>query len=86
MDPIQKAAQLLLRLIATGLILISGLLIGLEFLAHRAKHTELNLIKIAALALLCLAGIGLLAASRRLAARLAGETDAPEADDDTPPE
>lgn len=79
-DPIQKAAQLLLRLVAAGLILVGGLMTALEFLAHRAKQTELHPLKVAAFGLLFLAGVLLCAASRRLAARFTGND---ETDDDT---
>lgn len=84
MDPIQKAAQLLLRLAAAGLILIGGLLVGLEFLTHRAKQTEINSLKVAAFGLLVLGGIGLLIVSRKLAARLTGEDEAADEDSQTP--
>ena len=71
-DPIQKAAQLLLRLVAAGLILIGGLMAALEVLAHRAKQTEVNFLQVAAFGLLFLAGVLLFAASRKLAARFTG--------------
>jgi TRAP-type C4-dicarboxylate transport system permease small subunit len=84
-DPYQKAAQLLLRLVAAGAMLVGGMMVALEFLAHRARQTEMPSLKVAAFALLLLAGVMLFAVSRNLAARLTGEDD-DEADDDSPTE
>jgi hypothetical protein len=84
MDPNQKIAQLLLRLVATGLILIGGLVLGLELLEHRLRQVELSWVKVGFHAVLVLAGLILLALSARLAARFAGGDD--EDADEPPPD
>lgn len=70
MNPYKKGATLLLRLAASGLILIGGLLAGLEFLNHRARGTDPNLLKVAGYALMLVAGAVLFTLSSRLASRL----------------
>lgn len=75
MNPYQKGAQLLIRLVAAGMILIGGMLAGLEFLNHRARHVDLDIPKITLHSLVVLAGVALLVISRKLAARLTGETE-----------
>jgi hypothetical protein len=84
MNPYQKGAQLLIRLVAAGLVLIGGMLAGLEFLSHRARHVELNVFKMAGYALMFFAGVVLLIASSKLAARLTDES--PEDDNEETPD
>lgn len=84
MDPNQKIAQLLLRLVAAGLILIGGMLLGLELLDHRLRQAELSAFKVGLHAVLLLGGLILLAASARLAARIAGGDE--DDGDDLPPD
>ena len=75
MNPYKKGATLLLRLAASGLIVIGGLLTGLEFLSHRARGIDVNLLKVAFYALMFVAGVVLFALSSSLAARLTGGFD-----------
>ncbi len=84
MNPYQKGAQLLIRLVAAGLVLIGGMLAGLEYLNHRARHVELNVFKVAGDAVMFFAGVVLLIASSRLAARLTDESQDDE--EETPDE
>lgn len=83
MNLYQKGAQLLIRLVAAGLVLIGGMLAGLEFLNHRARHVELNVFKVAGYAAMFFAGAALLGASSKLAARL---TEEPENDNEETPD
>jgi len=82
MNPYQKGAQFLFRLAATGMLLIGGMMIGLELLNHRAHGAEISAVKVALYSLILIAGAVLFIASPRFAARLTGEEDA--AEDETP--
>jgi hypothetical protein len=75
MNPYQKGASLLLRLVAAGLIVIGGLLVGLEFLNHRARGIDVNPLHVTCYALMFVAGAVLFALSSKLAARLTGGFD-----------
>ncbi|MFM2294665.1 MAG: hypothetical protein RLZZ350_1078 [Verrucomicrobiota bacterium] len=75
MNPFAKAARLLLRLVAVGLILICGLNVTLELLRHRAQHVEINRLKIILNAQLFFDGILLLIFSGKLADKLAQRLD-----------
>jgi hypothetical protein len=83
MNPLFKAVRSLLRLIAAGLIIIGALMVGLEFLNHRAKDVEINFLKVAGYTLLLLAGVGLFAVSGKLAAQLTDEDDGADDSDDS---
>lgn len=85
MNPYFKAVCSVLRLVAAGLLVVGALLAGLEFLNHRAKGVDLNLLKIAVNALVFLAGVVLFALAGKLAAHLTGETDEGEDADELPP-
>lgn len=75
MNPYKKAAQFLIRLVAASLIIVGGMLAGLEFLNHCAKHVDVNLLKIAMDSFVFIAGVILFAVSSRLAARLTDESE-----------
>jgi hypothetical protein len=75
MNPYQKGATLLFRLVAAGLIVIGGLLAVLEFLNYRARGIDLNLLELAFDALLLVGGVVLFALSSKLAAQLTGGFD-----------
>jgi hypothetical protein len=81
MNPYAKAARFLLRLIATGLILIAGLNVGIELVGHRPpgglgeRHFAISTARVVVNSLGFLAGVILFALSSRLAARLTSRLD-----------
>jgi len=74
-NPYDKAARLVIRLSASGLVLIGGLDLVLEFLRHRFQGTDLHVGTIVVNSLVFLAGVVLFALTGRLAARLADYFD-----------
>ena len=75
MNPYAKAARLLLRLVAVGLILVCGLNLALEFIRHRAQHAEVNQLKLIINAVLFVDGVVLLLFSGKLADKIARRMD-----------
>lgn len=67
----KRAIRMLLRVVAAGGIVIGGMNVGLEFVRHRMKHTEINWLHCAINTVIVAAGIILLAGSSKLAERLA---------------
>jgi hypothetical protein len=74
-NPFNKAARLILGLIASGLVLIGGLDIVTEVLRWHIKGGGLGIFKIAINSLVILAGLGILATMGRLAEKLADYFD-----------
>jgi hypothetical protein len=74
-NPYDKAARLIIALTASGLILIGGLDVVLEFLRWHIKGGDLDVLKVVINSLVFLAGVVLLALIGRLAARLADYFD-----------
>ena len=66
----KRAVRIILRLIASGLILFGGLEIGLEIIRQRAKEGGMRLWSCIAGAFLIALGVALIAVSSRVAARL----------------
>ena len=85
MNPYQKAACSLIRLVAAGLMVIGIMLGGLEFLNHRAKGVEISFLKIIFDSVMFIAGAVLFAVSNKLAARLTGEDESDDTDDSETP-
>ena len=83
MNPIQKGVRMLLRLVAASMMLISGMLVGLEFLNHRAKGVDISYVKVALNALVVIAGVVLFAASSNIAAQLTDAEEETDVADDT---
>ena len=81
MNSLQKGVRMLLRLVAFSMMLISGMLAGLEFLNHRAKGVDISFVKVAVNVIVFIAGIVLFAASSKLAARLTDEEEETDSED-----
>ena len=78
MNPFAKAARLLLRLVAVGLILVCGLLLLVELLPllrHHDSPVVLNRFKIILIAVLFVDGVVLLFFSGKLADKIARRMD-----------
>lgn len=75
MNPYAKAARLLLRLVAAGLVLIAALDIAAEYFRQRAKNIPPSTSGIIMNALLALAGVILFFASGKLADKIAERLD-----------
>ena len=69
-------------MVAASMIVISGMLAGLEFLNHRAKGVDISYLKVAVNVLVIIGGIILLAASSNLAAQLTDEEEETDVADD----
>jgi hypothetical protein len=74
-NPYDKAARLIIGLTASGLILIGGLDVVLEFLRWHVKGGDLDVVKVVINSLVFLGGVVLLALIGRLAAWLADYFD-----------
>lgn len=79
MTPLGKAIRSLLLLVASGMVLIGALQIGLEFTRQRLHGTEPGVAGLVLWGALVFLGLLLSATSGRLARKLTGE------DDDEPP-
>jgi hypothetical protein len=75
MNPYQKAARLLLWLVAMGMILIGGLLAAIELLNHRVKGMDISAPKLALNSLIFVAGIVLFAVAGKIAVWFAEKID-----------
>jgi hypothetical protein len=71
----KRAVRTVLRLIAAGLLLFGGLELALEFLRRRMPESHLSIWRCLAGTLLLALGVGLYAASARLAERWTDEFD-----------
>ena len=68
-----RAVRTVIRLVAAGLMVIGGMVIGLEFMRDRVKHAQLSVGQCVLGGLLIVAGVVLFWASSRLAERLADD-------------
>ena len=75
MNPLKRAARLVLWMIAAGLILIGGLNLSLEFIKHHLHQTEISLWRCAAWAVPVLLGAFLFSRSSALASHLTEDYD-----------
>ncbi len=77
----QRAFRTIIRLVAAGFVVFGGMQISLEFIRHRVKNSETSLWQYVIGAALVVLGITLFAASSRIAAQLADDSDG----DESPP-
>ncbi len=75
MNPLRRAVCQVFRLIAAGLVLIGGLNVGLEFIRHHFRQTEINVARCLLWSIPVVLGVILFAASARLARRLTDDSD-----------
>ena len=79
MSPLTKALRGVLRWLAVGLLIIVGLLLGLEVVESRTNGTNLNAVKVTLHLCLFTVGVVILIASQQFAAWITGDAD--EGDD-----
>jgi hypothetical protein len=65
----KRAVRTILRLVAAGLVVFGGLEFGLELMRHRLEQAEVSLWHCLIGVVLTILGVGLFAASARLAKR-----------------
>lgn len=75
MNPYQKGAKLLLRVMALGMIIVGGMNVALELLRYRAHPGALSLPQIVLGSIGFLAGVILFLASGKIAARWTQDFD-----------
>jgi O-antigen/teichoic acid export membrane protein len=75
MNPYQKGAKLLLRVMALGMIIVGGMNVALELLRQRAHPGAFSLPQIVLGSIGFLAGVILFAASAKIAARWTQDFD-----------
>lgn len=84
MNPYGKVLRSLLRFVALGMVVISGMLAGLEWLRHRVPDADFSSARLAAFVLVFIAGAVLFAVSGRLAARFTTDDVIEAKDPDAP--
>ena len=72
------------QLVWLGVLVFGLLMVGLEFLGHRAKGVEFSYLKVVFNTILLLAGIFLLFKAGKIAAHITDEDDDDEGEDEPP--
>ena len=75
MSPLVRGIRLVLWLIASGLIVVGLMNVGLEFLRNRFKHTEISVVRCVSWSLPVLVGLALALKTPGWARKLADEED-----------
>ena len=84
MNPYLKGTQFLFRLVAIGIMLIGGMMVGLEFLNLRAHGTHVSAVRVVLYSLSFIAGGVLFIISPSLSSRLTDEVA--DSEEETPPD
>lgn len=84
MNPYGKVLRSLFRFLALGMVVISGMLAGLEWLRHRVPDADFSSVRLAVYVLVFIAGAVLLAVSGRLAARFTTDVVSEAKNSDAP--
>jgi hypothetical protein len=71
----KRAVRMVMRLIASGIILVGGMNAGLEFMRQRVQEVELNLWRVCLGVLGVVVGLALFAASSSLAEKLTDDSE-----------
>jgi TRAP-type C4-dicarboxylate transport system permease small subunit len=78
MSPLVRAVRGVLWLVASGFIVTGAMNIGLEFMRHHYKHTEISLLRCALWSLPLVFGLVMALATPSLARQLTGEEEEEE--------